>query len=64
MEIIIFILSILILMTLSLLATHLWIGFWDTIIHRIKKLLGIHPKKETNWHSLKKDEIEEDDSLY
>lgn len=57
MDIILLIVGILAAMTISLIAIHLWVGIWDTIIAGIKKLFCIGKKETINWHTLDESKV-------
>lgn len=44
--------GILIAMTISLIATHLWVGMWDGVIALLKKLFRVKKKNTVNWHTI------------
>lgn len=78
MDIITLVIVILVIMSISLLATHAWVALWDGIGALLKKLFHIGKKDKINWHSLdqesqnqpkgkiaaKKEVISENERLY
>lgn len=78
MDLILLVIAIIVMMTISLIAAHLWVGIWDGVIALLKNLFRIKRKPTVNWHTLEEDkqkksktdlektntEISENESLY